>query len=347
MMHADAHRSWSVRPLAETDLEAYLDIYLNSYPAYKDLDRACRDHYREKHRRELREDTQTKTVGLFEGANLIATMKLILFSMNFFGQMQPACGLMALEVHPLHKKKGAALFMVRCFEDYARENGALLTLLLPFRIDFYRRMGYGFAGKIYEYHLPTSALPKPDRTELPALTGRPAPRRLPKFRRRRLHNRPSPRHQPKSRRRHPHDRPPHRSLPPNGCNRGGVTWFSVYFRPRRTLRGAASSCCARRRRWLSGSIPSVRSTWSRPSPRRIAASASVSRGNTVRRGPTCGFTRKNEFSRFVGNPCCRCVLLASAGRGSLAAVVPLRLLRRDESGAGCGVVFRDLSLSDR
>lgn len=42
MMHADAHRSWSVRPLAETDLEAYLDIYLNSYPAYKDLDRACR-----------------------------------------------------------------------------------------------------------------------------------------------------------------------------------------------------------------------------------------------------------------------------------------------------------------
>ena len=169
MMHADAHRSWSVRPLAETDLEAYLDIYLNSYPAYKDLDRACRDHYREKHRRELREDTQTKTVGLFEGANLIATMKLILFSMNFFGQMQPACGLMALEVHPLHKKKGAALFMVRCFEDYARENGALLTLLLPFRIDFYRRMGYGFAGKIYEYHLPTSALPKPDRTALPKL----------------------------------------------------------------------------------------------------------------------------------------------------------------------------------
>ena len=169
MMHADAHRSWSVRPLAETDLEAYLDIYLNSYPAYKDLDRACRDYYREKHRRELQEDTQTKTVGLFEGANLIATMKLILFSMNFFGQMQPACGLMALEVHPLHKKKGAALFMVRCFEDYARENGALLTLLLPFRIDFYRRMGYGFAGKIYEYHLPTSALPKPDRTALPQL----------------------------------------------------------------------------------------------------------------------------------------------------------------------------------
>ena len=156
------HPEWHIRPLAETDIEAYLDIYLNSYPAYKSLDDACRRHYREKHRLELQEDRQVQTVGLFENGVLIATMKLILFSMNFFGKMQPACGLMALEVHPLHKKKGAALYMVRYFEDYARQNGALLTLLLPFQISFYRRMGYGFAGKLYEYHLPTTVLPKPD-----------------------------------------------------------------------------------------------------------------------------------------------------------------------------------------
>ena len=162
-MNSDmASRGWDIRPLTEGDIEAYLDIYLNSYPAYKALDAECRAHYRTKHLTELREDTQTRTVGLFEHGTLIATMKLILFSMNFFGRMQPACGLMALEVHPLHKKKGAALAMVRYFEDYARQNGALLTLLLPFRIDFYRRMGYGFAGKLYEYRLPTSVLPRPD-----------------------------------------------------------------------------------------------------------------------------------------------------------------------------------------
>ena len=162
MHNETAARKWAFRPLTEGDIEAYLDIYLNAYPAYKALDAECRQHYREKHLLELREDRQTRTVGLFEGDTLIGTMKLILFSMNFFGQMQPACGLMALEVHPLHKKKGAALAMVRYFEDYARENGALLTLLLPFRIDFYRRMGYGFAGKLYEYRLPTATLPRPD-----------------------------------------------------------------------------------------------------------------------------------------------------------------------------------------
>ena len=98
---------------------------------------------------------------LFKKKN-VNTMKLILFSMNFFGVMQPACGVMALEVHPLHKKKGAALYMIRYAERYARENGALLTMLLPFNIGFYRRMGYGFGGKLYEYHLPTGALPRLD-----------------------------------------------------------------------------------------------------------------------------------------------------------------------------------------
>ena len=144
------HTNRTIRPLTQQDLEAYLDIYLNAYPAYKTLDEACREHYREKHRLELREDRQVQTVGLFEGDVLIATMKLILFSMNCFGRMQTACGLMALEVHPLHKKQGAALEMIRYFEDYARRHGALLTLLLPFQISFYRRMGYGFAGKLYE-----------------------------------------------------------------------------------------------------------------------------------------------------------------------------------------------------
>ena len=102
-----------IRPLTQQDIEAYLDIYLNSYPAYKSLDAECRQHYREKHQLELREDREVQTVGLFEDGILIATMKLVSFSMNFFGKMQPACGLMALEVHPLHKKKGAALEMVR------------------------------------------------------------------------------------------------------------------------------------------------------------------------------------------------------------------------------------------
>ena len=65
-----------IRPLTEADLEAYLDIYLNSYPAYKTLDAECREHYREKHRLELREDRQVKTVGLFEDGVLLSLIHI-------------------------------------------------------------------------------------------------------------------------------------------------------------------------------------------------------------------------------------------------------------------------------
>ena len=53
MEHGTTERSWTIRPLTEADIEAYLDIYLNSYPAYKTLDEECRAHYREKHLTEL------------------------------------------------------------------------------------------------------------------------------------------------------------------------------------------------------------------------------------------------------------------------------------------------------
>ena len=48
MEHGTTERSWTIRPLTEADIEAYLDIYLNSYPAYKSLDEECRQHYRDK-----------------------------------------------------------------------------------------------------------------------------------------------------------------------------------------------------------------------------------------------------------------------------------------------------------
>lgn len=54
MGNVTADRAWDVHPVTEADIEAYLDIYLNSYPAYKALDEECRAHYRSKHLTELR-----------------------------------------------------------------------------------------------------------------------------------------------------------------------------------------------------------------------------------------------------------------------------------------------------
>jgi len=54
----------------------------------------------------LKEYKHVNFFGMYEDDVLVSTMKLIDFDMNFFGEMRRATGLMALGVHPLHKKKG-------------------------------------------------------------------------------------------------------------------------------------------------------------------------------------------------------------------------------------------------
>ena len=149
-----------IKKIGPEIMDEYMYIYLNAYPAFKDLDEDCYNMYRAKNISDMELDDDVDFYGCFEDGKLVATMKLVSFQMNLFGRMHKAVGLMALGVHPLHKKQGIALEMVRFYEKYAVENGALVCPLLPFRMDFYRKMGYGLGARMDEYHLPTANLPK-------------------------------------------------------------------------------------------------------------------------------------------------------------------------------------------
>lgn len=130
-----------IKRLTPADMPAYMDIYLNAYPAGKDLSKECYDKYYARNLQSMEEYDHVNFFGMFENGTLIATMKLIDFDINLFGEMRKAVGLMALGVHPLHKRKGAAREMVGFFEDYTVNTGAAVSLLLPFRMDFYRKLG--------------------------------------------------------------------------------------------------------------------------------------------------------------------------------------------------------------
>lgn len=158
--------SHEIKLITPEHIEDYLTIYLNAYPAYKDIGDDGRVKYRPRILDSMENDRNIHFYGLFEDGRLIASMKLIDFSVNLFGKMQAASGLMALGVHPLHKKKGSALEMVRFFEDYAKRRGNSVAMLLPFRMDFYRKMGYGCGGKLDEYRIPSENLPEADNSEI-------------------------------------------------------------------------------------------------------------------------------------------------------------------------------------
>lgn len=155
-----------IRKLTPADLPGYMEIYLNAYPAGKDLSEECYDKYAARHAQSMEEFDHVNYYGLFEGDMMAAAMKIIDFDMNLYGRMRKATGLMALGVHPLHKKKGLAREMVQFFENYTKESGATVALLLPFRMDFYRKLGYGCGTKMDEYHIPTLQLPKGDTSKL-------------------------------------------------------------------------------------------------------------------------------------------------------------------------------------
>ena len=159
-----------IRRLVPEDMPAYMEIYLNAYPAGKDLSDECYEKYYNRNLQSMNEFDHVNFYGMFEDGQLIATMKLIDFDMNLFGQMRRSTGLMALGVHPLHKRKGAARDMVKFFEDYTVESGGCISMLLPFRMDFYKKLGYGCGTKLDEYHIKTEYLPDiRDRRELAGL----------------------------------------------------------------------------------------------------------------------------------------------------------------------------------
>lgn len=149
-----------IRPLHPGDIHQYIEIYLNAYPSGKDLSADGIRYYTEKTLKAMSDFDDINFFGYFQDNKLVATMKLIDFSMNLYGKMVPATGLMALGVHPIYKKQGIAGRMVEFFEDYTKKSGALVSLLLPFRVDFYRRLGYGCGTRMTRFHIPTDQLPK-------------------------------------------------------------------------------------------------------------------------------------------------------------------------------------------
>ena len=74
-----------IKLLTPANIEDYLTIYLNAYPAYKDVGQAGREKYRPRILRSMQNDKDVHFYGLFEDGRLIATMKLIDFSLNLFG----------------------------------------------------------------------------------------------------------------------------------------------------------------------------------------------------------------------------------------------------------------------
>jgi predicted acetyltransferase len=148
-----------IRQLNETHIDAYSDIAFNAYPSFKDLSSEAVKKYKDTVAHIIETDPNVTFYGMFEGEKLIAVMRLFDFTMNYFGKMIPASGIGFLGVHLMHKKEKCAKAMVEFYEKLYRSRGIPIGLLLPFRPDFYNKMGYGIGTKMNQYRLPANRIP--------------------------------------------------------------------------------------------------------------------------------------------------------------------------------------------
>ena len=81
-----------IRKLTPADMAGYMEIYLNAYPAGKDLSEECYDKYAARHTQSMEEFDHVTYYGLFEGDQMAAAMidrlvhhgHLILFEGNSY-----------------------------------------------------------------------------------------------------------------------------------------------------------------------------------------------------------------------------------------------------------------------
>lgn len=151
-----------IKPLNPSHMDAYIEIAFNAYPSFKDFSPEGKASYKAEALEIMAKDPIVTFFGMFEEETLIAVMRIFDFQMNCFGKVIPVTGLGFLGVHLLYKKQGIAKAMVDFYEDYTRSKQRAIGLLLPFRPDFYKRMGYGLGTKLNQYRLRPDQLPYKD-----------------------------------------------------------------------------------------------------------------------------------------------------------------------------------------
>lgn len=148
-----------IQELPEADYPAFVAIVANAYPSFRAA--SAEDQQRLVERfLGRRSDPANHFYGLYRDARLLGGMILYDFTMQLLSVRAPAGGVGLVAVDLLHKKEKVARDMIASFLRHYRERGATLTLLYPFRPDFYKQMGFGYGTKTSQYRVRPADLPR-------------------------------------------------------------------------------------------------------------------------------------------------------------------------------------------
>ncbi|KQL48577.1 acetyltransferase [Brevibacillus choshinensis] len=148
-----------IRPISLEDINEVVRITAMAYPGSNLLAPENQKRFTERVRDTLDNDQNASFHGLFREQRLVGVMKWHDLPMNVHGVPLLTGGIGTVAVDLLHKKEKVAKAMLRGFLTTYRERGVSLVSLYPFRVDFYKKMGFGVGTKINQYRIKPASLP--------------------------------------------------------------------------------------------------------------------------------------------------------------------------------------------
>lgn len=102
---------------------------------------------------------ETVVVMRSSGGELAGAAKLYRLEGHVAGAPLPAMGLAAVAVAPAYRRHGLGARLCTHAIRAAADRGDVISMLYPFRPDYYERLGWGLVGELHDYRFRTDDLP--------------------------------------------------------------------------------------------------------------------------------------------------------------------------------------------
>jgi predicted acetyltransferase len=146
-----------IRPARDEDKRPIAELWTHAFPGERTLEDRMRSLEDGKPYGGLdvtfAADLRGRIVGAFKAYKMAESIN---------GVLMPMTGLAAVAVSPDGRRRGIGKGMCRYALALARERGDIISVLYPFRPDFYKSLGWGLAGELHSYRFRPEALAPDD-----------------------------------------------------------------------------------------------------------------------------------------------------------------------------------------
>lgn len=144
-----------MRQLREQDLMEYAVLYRSAYPGAGFNNDTAYDALRKR----LDLGDQKTLVAVDESERILGGLTLIDYTIYQNYNELKMCGIGSVCVGLDAKKQGVARFMMETALQEMAQNDVPVSILYPFRHDFYQQMGWGQVGEVKEFKFAPASLP--------------------------------------------------------------------------------------------------------------------------------------------------------------------------------------------